>query len=135
MGLSQYVWTEKRLDVYLKQLEKDDGRTYDSDFYWQKHWELEKFITRRCMLRFPKREYAYRGYNPTTQEFYGKERNMMWDDYELNMEDAEEFIKLINSGKFYKDDDDVYKEQDMKFCEFLLEELKAGRKVIYYNHY
>lgn len=129
MGLDQYAYVASKAN--------DDWDNRQEIAYWRKHPNLqgwmEKLWLKKINVPTDASDRFIENKLPET-DFNGIEIELTWDDIDKLEKDIKSGVVagLDTTGFFFgKPSDDVYYEQDLKFCIDAKAECFLGRKVFY----
>ena len=120
MGLDQYAYSREQRD-------RNEDTVDGENFYWRKHSKLQSFMENIAMER--------EGMSPS---------ELNCGELELYEEEIVRLMELIKGNslpeseggffyghQFQDESAEEYKEQDLEFCKWALEEIKEGDYVFY----
>ena len=123
MGLDQYAYVASKANTDY------DDTSRQEIAYWRKHPNLQGWMEKLWESKGGDNELSKWGSN-----FNGVELELTWDDIDKLEKDIKsgEVSRLGTAGFFFGNpSDDVYYEQDLKFCVDAKAECFLGRKVFY----
>lgn len=123
MGLDQYAYVASKANTDY------DDTSRQEIAYWRKHPNLQGWMEKLWESKGGDNELSKWGSN-----FNGVELELTWDDIDKLEKDIKsgEVSRLGTTGFFFGNpSDDVYYEQDLKFCVDAKTECFLGRKVFY----
>lgn len=121
MGLDQYAYIASKAD--------SDYNSRQEIAYWRKHPNLQGWMGNLWKSKGSSGEPSVWG-----SSFNGVEIELTWEDIDKLEKDIKsgEVSRLGTTGFFFGNpSDDVYYEQDLKFCIDAKAEVFLGRKVFY----
>lgn len=119
MGLDQYAYIASKADTDY------DDTSRQELAYWRKHPNLHGWMEQLWIAQDNTR---------TDKTFNGVELELTWEDVDQLEKDIKsgKVAKLGTTGFFFGNpSDDVYRDQDLKFCIDAKAELFLKRKVFY----
>ena len=123
MGLDQYAYVASKANTDY------DDTSRQEIAYWRKHPNLQGWMEKLWESKGGDNELSKWGSN-----FNGVELELTWNDIDKLEKDIKtgEVSRLGSTGFFFGNpSDDVYYEQDLKFCVDAKAECFLGRKVFY----